>query len=268
MKKLKRIAYKIKLRTYKHDKWVYHATLLKLEHSDAISLTRDRITLSKLGLEIDYENFVFLLMGYKNATALTELAGAKFTIIDNKVMIRLDELTFEVQTAEELFILKEIFVEGVYNFQTTRPTDEYVLVDIGMNVAYASCYFSKVKKIPQIISFEPFTPTYMQAQKNITLNKLGNFIDAKNIGLGGKTEKIEVNYSPEYRGQVGLQGTDFIRSTITKSHKEEIEDYAKSYYGKMYGKNRLQMTEEIKKKVDSIWESLEIDGPADNSTDQ
>ena len=30
----------------------------------------------------------------------------------------------------------------------------------------------------------------------------------------------------------------------------------------------IQMTDDIKKKVDDIWESLEIDGPADNSTDQ
>jgi hypothetical protein len=40
--------------------------------------------------------------------------------------------------------------------------------------------------------------------------------------LGGCDEVLSVAYTPEFRGQVGVQGTDYIRSTITQSVTEKI----------------------------------------------
>ncbi len=222
MKKLKRLVDKIKLRIYKYDSWLYQATLLELNHPDTVSLVKDHISLKKLKLDIDDSKFIFLLIGYENALVLKESINATFKIENNKLFVTIDDLHFEVQTAEELFILKEIFVEGVYNFQLKDKSDNYALIDIGMNVAYASCYFAKIKKIPHIISFEPFTPTFDQAKKHIALNHLEDIIDARNYGLGGCDDILSVEYAPEFKGQMNMQGTNYIRSNITQSITEEI----------------------------------------------
>lgn len=223
MKKLKRLKEKIKLHLYAGDSWDYYVTYLGLESPKRVVVTKNKIFLKGLGLEVEREKFLFLLKGYDSAMVLVTI-GAIFRIEEERLMITLKKegLTFEIQTQEELFILKEIFVEGVYNFKTPHSMQEYVLIDIGMNVAFASSYFAKVKKVPHIISFEPFTPTYQQAQKHINLNDLSAIIEARNVGIGGEDEEIEVEYSPDYRGQVGIQGTDFIRSTLHHTQKEKI----------------------------------------------
>ena len=223
MYKVKTIINKIQLRFYKNDSWDYFLTTLKLRYLNQFLEKGKTLTLKQLSLNINRNEFQFLLVGYDNALILKESINSVFNIEDDKLFIAIDTLTFEVQTAEELFILKEIFVEGVYNFNLIQDAKNYVLIDIGMNVSYASCYFAKVKQIPQVISFEPFTPTYTQAKVNIGLNHLEKQIDARNYGLGGCDEILSVPYAPEFRGQVGMQGTDYIRSVITQSVTEEID---------------------------------------------
>ncbi len=222
MHKLERIINKIKLRYYNPNSWNHALTVLKLDYPEEFSENLEFVALKQLDLTLEHNLFRFLLQGYENALVLKQLRGAEFNIENHKLFITLDTLTFEVQTAEELFILKEIFVEGVYNFNLQHDMEDYLLIDIGMNVSYASCYFAKVKQIPQIIYFEPFTPTYNQGKVNIALNDLDGKIDARNYGLGGCNEVLSVPYAPEFRGQVGIQGTDYIRSNITESAIEKI----------------------------------------------
>lgn len=222
MNTLNKVINKIKLRIYNKDSWAYRLTMLKLLYVDHFHVNKAVLTLTQLDLEIQKGTFVFLLNGYEDALYLEQSLQAVFTIEDNRLYIKIDTLKLEVQTAEELFILKEIFIEGVYNFNLVDDVKNYILIDIGMNVSYASCYFAKVKQVPQVISFEPFTPTYTQATVNIALNKLEHQIDARNYGLGGCNEELCVPYTSEFRGQVGIQGTNNIRSTITESVMEKI----------------------------------------------
>jgi hypothetical protein len=164
MHKLKIIINKIKLRYYKSDSWNYFLTILKLRYVNQFLEKEKVLTLKQLNININQNEFQFLLVGYDNALILKESINAQFYIENKKLFVNIDTLKFEVQTAEELFILKEIFVEGVYNFNLIGDVKNYVLIDIGMNVSYASCYFAKIKQIPTVISFEPFTPTYTQAK--------------------------------------------------------------------------------------------------------
>ncbi len=222
MDMVQRLINRIRLHYYKLHSWEYHAIQLKLLYPNDINLDRETIQMLQLNMNIVKNTKKFFLEGYSHAKKLFDEVNAKFEISDSNVIVTIQDLTFEVQTAEELFILKEIFVEGIYNFHLVQDPDDYVLIDIGMNVAFASCYFAKNKKISRIISFEPFIPTYMQAKVNIGLNNLEEYIDARNYGLGRCDEVLSVSYSPEFKGQVGMQGTDYIRSTITHSMTEEI----------------------------------------------
>lgn len=222
MDKLKRIIKKFQLRYYKNDSWDYVYTNLALIHPNQLILNKRTLILKQLNIEINRDTFQFLLEGYHNAWSLIELIDAKFNIKDNQLYIKVGTLKFEVQTSEELFILKEIFVDGVYNFHLNEISSKYIMIDIGMNVSYASCYFASHKNVSHVISFEPFTPTFKQAQKNISLNNLENRIDIRNYGLGGNDETVSIDYAPSFKGQMNMLGTDYIRSNITYTIKEKI----------------------------------------------
>ncbi|MDQ7085034.1 MAG: FkbM family methyltransferase [Sulfurovum sp.] len=219
---LNKIVNKIKLRYYDRDSWNYFLILLKLKYKEHSAENKSFLFLKVLNLKIPRNRFIFLLKAYDHALKLVECTDAVFTIEENRVYISVAELKFEVQTEEELFILKEIFIDGVYNFHLVEAIDNYILIDIGMNVSYASCYFVKVKKIPHIISFEPFIPTYTQAKMNIHLNNLENRIDARNYGLGKSDNVLSVEYTPEFKGQMNMHGTEYIRSRIRESSREDI----------------------------------------------
>lgn len=220
---VKKLIYRLQLRRYKFGTWNYLSTMLKLIHPDDIISGNNQINLKKIGLVLKENHFTFLLSAYDHAKLLSEQGDVKFEIKDNKLYIYIGEFTYEIQTSEEVFILREIFVDGVYNFNTINPKNNYVVIDIGMNVAIASCYFAAEKKASKVISFEPFTPTFNQAIKNINLNKLKDKVEVHNFGLGGHDEILDVEYTPEFRGQVGMQGIDSIKSEINQSQLEKIE---------------------------------------------
>jgi len=248
MNKIQKIVDKIKLRFYKPRSWKYLVSSLRLEYVQDIQEHGNKLLLKRLDIEIEKDNFKYLLEAYRYALFLKNEVDAIFKIEDNLLYISIDTLTFEIQTSEEFFILNEIFVEGVYNFISNKPDEDYVLIDIGMNVAYASCYFAKVKNIANIISFEPFTPTFEQAQRNIALNNLESIIKINNYGLGGKSEKLSVEYTPEFKGQVGTQGVDNIRSQIENKELEEIE--IKSGYQPLYDISQKFLSKRFILKID------------------
>ena len=118
--------------------------------------------------------------------------------------VEVDGLRFAVQTAEELYILNEIFVNGVYNL---RAAGQVVVWDIGMNVGLASLYFASQPEVAQVVSYEPFVPTYRQALKNIALNpEVGLKIAAFNVGVGDSERSLRVKYRYDIKGSVGISG--------------------------------------------------------------
>lgn len=219
---IQRVINKIKLRFYDSESWKYHLTMLELLYPNATEKKKNSIILKKIDLKIERDEALFLLKGYSDALALKEECNSLFSLKNKELYIEVSGLIFKVQTTEEIFILKEIFVDGIYNFCLDINLDSYVLIDIGMNVSFASCYFAGIKKVSKILSFEPFTPTFLEAQENIRRNNFENIIEARNYGLGDKDKELSVEYTPEFKGQVGVQGVDYIRSHIEKTRVENI----------------------------------------------
>ncbi|MFK8013659.1 MAG: FkbM family methyltransferase [Marinicellaceae bacterium] len=219
---ISKVFYKIKLRFYKYGSWEYNSIYLSFINNRDVKVLSNGINLKKLSLTTSKNEFNFLLNAYNHAVSLVDSCNASFQILDKTLVVSLYGLKYEIQTSEEIFILNEIFVEGVYNFKTIKPVNDYVLIDIGMNVALASCYFSAIKKIPKVISFEPFRPTFHQAIENIKLNNLTDNITPKNVGLGASDGILKVEYASEFRGQVGMQGIDSIKSKVNNKNIESI----------------------------------------------
>ena len=99
---------------------------------------------------------------------------------------------------EALYITKEVFLNEEYAFHFDR---ESILIDIGMNRGIASLYFAAFPAIRQIYAYEPFTPTFALAKKNLELNpRLSAKINAFNVGLGKADAVLELPYMEHVTG--------------------------------------------------------------------
>lgn len=148
-------------------------------------------------------NHDFMVAGLDLAIRLRSDAGAIFSVdSDGNLVVQLSGLKVYVQTWEELFILSEIHIEGVYNF--SMKSDPFVL-DIGMNVGMTSLFIAAKFPNAEIIGFEPVRPTFEQAQRNISLNpELARRVTVCNYGLGREDGSHQIEYLKEFRGSIGL----------------------------------------------------------------
>lgn len=182
--------------------------------------TSQGLSLKEFGITLTKEKFNFFLESLKLIRALKESAGAKFDIIDGELRTYIKDIAFNVQTSEEILILYEIFVEGIYNIITPRPI---VVLDIGMNTGFASLYFSLQPHVLSVVGYEPFEKTYEQAQQNFSLNpELVRKIQPHKIGLSNVAETLTVDYCYEHKGSIGVNGVPQWLDSNQKISKESI----------------------------------------------
>lgn len=135
------------------------------------------------------------------------------------VLASFKNLKIYIETSEEFFILKEVFVEKDYNLLSNESC---VVFDIGMNIGISSLFFGLQKNVEKIYSFEPVFNTYQQAIYNVALNEnLSSKIEAFNIGLGASTRVEKVLYNPQAKGNCGIRLEASL--VIDKDNSKEIE---------------------------------------------
>src|SRR4051794_12780038 len=76
-----------------------------------------------LEIDIDPKTHDFCIDGFEFIKNLKEKAAAGFSIINNELNVQVRNLNFIIGSWEELLILNEVFVEGVYNFEAN---DEFI----------------------------------------------------------------------------------------------------------------------------------------------
>jgi FkbM family methyltransferase len=187
--------------------------------------TTQGLHLTNFGITLQHDNQAFFLRGMHFARNLKEEAKATFQIIDDKIVIEMEGHSLYVETFEELFILNEIFVDGVYNIILPESV---IVMDIGMNVGYSSLYFSQNPNVQSIYAFEPFEDTYKQALRNFLMNEpQSKKINHHNFGLGSKDEVLFIDYSEETRGSIGINGIpdrDDIDRSLIRKEKFTVKD--------------------------------------------
>jgi len=135
------------------------------------------------------------------------------------VLARLNGLQLYMESSEEFFILKEVFIEKDYNLLSKEPI---VVFDIGMNIGISSLFFGLQNNVQQIYSFEPVVTTYNQALYNLALNAaISDKIEAFNFGLGGSTRTEKVLYNSQAKGNCGIRRE--LSQVIDKDTASEIE---------------------------------------------
>jgi FkbM family methyltransferase len=135
------------------------------------------------------------------------------------ILARFNDLNLYVESSEEFFIVKEVFVEKDYNLLSN---ESLVVFDIGMNIGISSLFFALNKNVDKIYSFEPVLTTYNQALYNLKLNpKYSDKIEAFNFGMGGFSRVEKVLYNSQAKGNCGIRLESSL--VIDKKDAKEIE---------------------------------------------
>jgi len=165
-------------------------------------LDLNEIYLHRFNLKILLTTHQFVIDGFNLMVKIQDNLHANFAIDANGLLISFDNFRFLTRTKEELFIINEIFVDGVYNFDCQMPV---IVIDIGMNVGFASIFFAAKPVVTKVYAFEPFPETFDQALLNIVLNP-NQFekILPLNIGLSDGKRADTWEYCPEWKGHCGL----------------------------------------------------------------
>ncbi|MBO9726087.1 MAG: FkbM family methyltransferase [Novosphingobium sp.] len=139
--------------------------------------------------------------------------GFSIAVEGSDVLLAKDGIRFHAREADDLHLIEEIFLEQVYNFESSRPT---VVIDIGMNLGLVSMQFARNPIVKKVYSFEPFPSTYGRAQANLLLNpSLATKIVPTNAGVGEIDGPLKI--------RVQDNGDSGARSTRDTGQGEEIE---------------------------------------------
>ena len=138
---------------------------------------------------------------------------------EDGVLASFNELQLYIETPEEFFIMKEVFIEKDYNLLSK---ESFVVFDIGMNIGISSFFFALNKNVEKIYSFEPVVTTYNQALYNLELNKsYSHKIEAFNFGLGGSSRVEKVLYNSQAKGNCGIRMESSL--VVDRDNAKEIE---------------------------------------------
>lgn len=130
---------------------------------------------------------------------LLRTPGIKFEVAEERLIAKYNGLSLMISTAEELFIFYEVFIDGCYRVFRSKP---FNVIDIGMNVGFASLFFASQSIVNHIFGFEPFRHTFDDAMINLQMNAhLSGKVHAHNYGLAHQSEKRMVSYSAENKGK-------------------------------------------------------------------
>ena len=181
--------------------------------------------LKRLDLSISKQQY-FLLESYDWALQLINKRNARFYQNNQgELFIDVAEFRIPIQNAEEIYSLKELLVNGVYNVHFSHPT---VVLDIGMHTGLTSIIFASQPEVI-VVGCEPCQKTFDQAIYNITLNPtLRNKIQTYRVGIGTSKYKTIAGYLPktDNRPSLYMHQTNYGVGPKFEFEEIDIEDIA------------------------------------------
>lgn len=198
--------------------WRKKVFFLQYDYPGEVTAIMGGVRLSLIDIVLEEGSFGFVLERYETIRTLHYFKSARFSIERESLFVSIDGLTLNPTTSEELFIISEIFLNGYYNFECLEKS---IVIDVGMNVGFASLFFSSRNDVEKVYAFEPLAPTYKQALINLGLNPLlQDKITAYAYGLDKADNRFEVDYHYEVKGQVGIHGMALVKEKAGSSEKQ------------------------------------------------
>jgi FkbM family methyltransferase len=164
----------------------------------------------------------FLLRGSDCVWRLMREANASFRLAEDGVLLEVSGVKLLLQFWEELYIANDIFAGGIYNM---RFGEQFVLIDVGMNVGTASLFFAAKEACQTVYGFELFPQTLKKARENFALNpEISAKIKAMDQGLAARAYTDEIQYLAEYKSTVGIWGLpEFLKVSNTGAQKVRVD---------------------------------------------
>lgn len=201
---INRVGRELKLRKLVPDPTVRQLVLrAKIPLEDIEWDSNDQRSLIKsLGIPLDGTSNECLIEAYGVLKSLDSHTRLEVSNLVDRPLITIDGTTVEVESAQDVFILREVFVDTAYCIRCTQPT---AVIDIGANIGTSVLYFASLPHVEQVIGFEPVRPTYQRALANVNRNPhLSRKIELHNFGLGDREDALEIPFSVEKKGNVSL----------------------------------------------------------------
>lgn len=154
---------------------------------------------------------------------INELKSSGFKFYNDKVETP-DGLIFINNRGEFYSVLAEVYLKQDYG---VNLKDDFVLIDLGLNVGITSLYFSKkYNNCKKIYGFEPLKPTIEAAFLNMELNsEYKDKICIKNVGLSNVHELRKINFVPDWASGVSSEENQFEHEMFRLSTmKEQIRE--------------------------------------------
>ena len=183
-------------------------------------------------------NFLVNLLNHKNV--ILQEAG-KGTLV-----LKANGITYPIASQANLSVVNELFFDNYYNISSGHSC---VLLDIGMNVGYASLFFSSFPAVKKIYSYEPFEDTFRIAKQNFAINEpTSRKIQPFNYGISNYTGTVDVPM---------LEGGSVIASTEESFIKNHHIESNKSIQVKV--RDITEVLTEIKASNPGMYVALKID---------
>lgn len=199
-----------------------HQKGIKKRFKGDVHYSQGKYHLQKFNISGTEAEIGFFLERYKEAVSLKNNLGGSFNVEKGEIFFCFSNLKFLLTNRSDLFILKEIFVNRIYDFLSL--SNDIVVIDIGMNVGLASLFFADKPYVSKVYGFEPFKPTFDQLQQNLQLNPhLAHKIIAYNYGLGKEDKHFSIPYSPEAKGLASIYEDNQNINKIQNKIFEKIE---------------------------------------------
>lgn len=148
-----------------------------------------------------FENYPFLNFRKEQVINLINHCNAHFYDCEGNLFVEIEGLKFWLTNRSDLYVLHEVFVNKMYEFNLPDSIDAINIIDIGANVGITSMFFASKKKVKKVFSYEPFKSTYNQFIKNIELNSsFSDKIVPNQFGLGLNNREIKVPFSESAKG--------------------------------------------------------------------
>lgn len=167
---------------------------------ERVRLQKQDYYIKELDLMLPGRKFDFIFAQFDIFINNALILDGRYEKKENNLIFTWDNLTININTAGELFIINEIFVRKCYQFRF--PLKQSVsIIDIGMNVGLASLFFASLPNVKEVYAYEPFKPTFKLANQNFQYNKGISFkIHPRHHGLGKKEETKEIIFNRSNSG--------------------------------------------------------------------
>ncbi len=151
---------------------------------------------------------------YERFHDIFEKKGYNIFVKNKKVFISGHDLNLVGNAVNTFWTADGVLCKDDYDFLSG---DKFVMIDIGLNIGLTSLSMARKNNIVKIYGYEPFTPTFEQAEENLKRNpELARKIEIFNFGLGDKDEVLEINYNPSRPGAMSSVKNNFESSQVVE----------------------------------------------------